>query len=660
MKRLFAGKTMALQLTLSFCGIALLVSVMLALAAGLSVQRNLRQQLRMRLISIAAAEAVNLNGDLLAQLKDKQDEKTSAYRTVLRSLRDIRARHPGLRYVYTMRAHPNPKHWSFIVDAEVDPDLIAHLGEEYDVSPFPEMRHGLLMPSADYEPAWDKWGCFLSGYAPVKDHSGRTVALLGMDMTAADVIQQERSVLHYMLIVMLASLAISWFLARSLSHFFADPIRKLAKAANAVAEGQLSTQVEIQGSGELVMLTSAFNSMTASLRANRRRLIELSNTDFLTFLGNHRHFQERLSQEISRATRHHRPLSLLMFDLDHFRNVNAGYSHQGGDELLCSVAKLIKESLRDSDIPTRYGGEEFAIILPETGKAEAFEVAERIREKIEGHSFEIQASDNPLQVKLTISAGVAEFPTDTAEKEGLVLAADTAMFRAKHTSRNRVCVFSSEDERVGEHMDPVQLYRALEDASLGAVESLARALDARDAYTRGHSENVTRLALATSKIIGMTADAQMQLRIAGLLHDVGKIGIPDKVLYKQGPLDASEWDIIHSHPLVGASILSRTPSLAGIIPIVEAHHERFCGGGYPYGISGEEIPCAARIIAVADAYDAMTSDRPYRSAMTHAQALAELQDQAGRQFDPVVVSAFEKAFGELVKADACKLADNSM
>lgn len=649
MKRRLANMSMRSHLALAFGGLTLLISAGLLFVAGVSARHYLREQLRQKLMAIASEAAQTVDPDLLAEVKSRADEDGAAYLQIKRRLRELRDER-DIRYIYTMRANSDPEAWRFIVDAEDDPKLVSHVGDLYDVSDSPEMWNGLRGPAADYTLTSDQWGWWLSGYAPIRDRHGHTVALLGVDMSATEVIRQEGAVLRAVLIGLVACLCVSGVLADRFARAFCGPIAALAEATRRVAQGELATEVRAWGSHELITLEQSFNQMTRAIKEQEDRLVELSNTDCQTSLYNHRYFRERLEQEMGRAARYGRPVSLAMLDLDLFHEVNAVHGHQGGDDVLRQIAELIKGALRHYDIATRYGGDEFAIIMPETSRDDACLAAERVRQAIEAHTFKIRSLDGPAEVRLTVSQGIAEFPLDSRQREGLVAAADLALFRAKHISRNRTCVYSEGNDHDTERLDPVHLHRTLQDPSLAAVESLSQAMDARDHHARGHSENVTRLAMAVAQAMGMSPDTQMKLRIAGLLHDVGKIGIPDKVLFKADELTQQEWDLIRAHPSLGASILAKAPLLWEIIPIVAGHHERYDGAGYPDGAMGEEIPLGARILAVADAYDAMTSYRPYRPAMTREQALEELRDNAGRQFDPKVVAAFEQ-IAELLAED---------
>jgi len=219
------------------------------------------------------------------------------------------------------------------------------------------------------------------------------------------------------------------------------------------------------------------------------------------------------------------------------------------------------------------------------------------------------------------------------------MAADLALCRAKHVARNSVCTY---DATIGgeEHVDPHQLYQMLRDPNAAAIQSLAAAVDAKDRYTHGHSERVTAYALEIGEALQMSSEMRDALKVAGLLHDLGKIGVPDSILNKPGSLTQEEREALQRHPSIGGDILHQSPQLDLIIPAVLFHHERWDGAGYPDGLAGESIPLVARILAIADAFDAMTSDRPYRKAMSVEEALLELRANAGKQFDPALVEMF--------------------
>jgi diguanylate cyclase (GGDEF)-like protein/putative nucleotidyltransferase with HDIG domain len=359
------------------------------------------------------------------------------------------------------------------------------------------------------------------------------------------------------------------------------------------------------------------------------RLTDAARTDALTGLQNRRAFEETMQAEVERAKRTHRPLCLLVCDLDHFKLVNDRFGHPTGDSALVRVGQLLRASRREIDPVARTGGEEFALILPETADQEGYVVAERLRLTVE----EAFAED---AIPLTMSIGVASYPNQAREPDALIAAADQALYAAKELGRNRTVVFSDEVSLIapspGGKPDP-------EKAHLHTMISLAEALDHRDSGTADHSQTVGRYCALVARELEFEEPRVDRLQVAGILHDIGKIGLPDSILSKQGPLSEAERGQVARHPEIGAEIL-RSEKFADIRGWVVAHHERPDGKGYPRGLRDGEIPLEARILAVADAYEAMTSDRTYRMAIAKQSARAELLRCAGTQFDPRVVAAF--------------------
>lgn len=380
---------------------------------------------------------------------------------------------------------------------------------------------------------------------------------------------------------------------------------------------------------------------------HRRRAEMRANVDGLTDIYNHRYFQERLYAEIERANRYSRPLSVIMFDLDHFKIFNDTWGHQEGDKLLKWFADICAGCIRSIDILARYGGEEFVIVLPETDNEEALEVAERIRKTMERRSA-ISFGKNK---QTTVSAGIASYPMQGENQHQLILNADAALYHAKQKGRNR-CFIYREEFHCSYRANPGHVKQLLDENEMSAVEALAMIADARDIHTKGHSFTVMRLSVALAEAIGMSIEEINNLKIAALLHDIGRIGTPEEILLKSGPLEEHEWKEIENQPRIGSSILKHMHNMNSIIPGVKHHHERYDGKGYPAKLSGKNIPLLARIIAIADAFDAMTNNRSYRSAMSVADALNELKRCAGSQFDPDLVKSFVEIIEKLFKKEA--------
>ncbi len=339
---------------------------------------------------------------------------------------------------------------------------------------------------------------------------------------------------------------------------------------------------------------------------------------------------------MERSNRYGHELSLLMLDIDHFKVINDTHGHMAGDTILREIVKIILQSIRNVDIPCRYGGEEFTVILPETSGEQAKVVAERIRHSIDGGSV-ISLSGYP--VHLSVSLGIATFPQDGSARDELIIAADQALYFAKKAGRNRVC-FYSETLKSSIERDQNKLMEILHDPKLKTLRDLASAIDAKSPYTRGHTDRVVQYALVLADALDLNNDQRKSLQIASLLHNIGTVSIPDTLLNKPAPLSKEEIRIIQAHPLLAQMLIKGSAQLEAILPAILYHHERFDGKGYPNGLKGEEIPYLARILGVVESYHAMISIRPYRPKLTPAEAMKELQKNAGSQFDPHVVEVF--------------------
>jgi diguanylate cyclase (GGDEF)-like protein/putative nucleotidyltransferase with HDIG domain len=362
--------------------------------------------------------------------------------------------------------------------------------------------------------------------------------------------------------------------------------------------------------------------------ALRARIADTNRTDPLTGLFNRRAFEELLEMELERATRAGRPISVIVGDIDGFRAVNERHGHAAGDSALQAVAQNALKWKRRIDLAARIGGEEFALLLPETDERGAFIVAERLRRAT--HRSFVEAAPG-----VTFSFGVATAPAHAGDGVGLLRAADSATAAAKELGGDRTVIYSDEVARMLTELDG----HAGEELQLATVIALAEALDIRDTGTGQHSHTVGRYSELMARELGFDEEHVERVRLAGVLHDIGKIGISDRVLSKPGPLDADEWQEMYTHPEIGARLLSR-PEFDDLRAWILAHHERPDGLGYPHALAADDIPLEARILAVADAYEAMTADRVYRPALGEEAARAELEAGAGTQFDQEVVSAF--------------------
>ena len=383
--------------------------------------------------------------------------------------------------------------------------------------------------------------------------------------------------------------------------------------------------------GPLFAIALYQRSTFAALKA-----MQLALTDPLTGLGNHRSFHERLQRELAAAEENGTSLSLCLVDIDDFKSVNDHFGHPVGDRVLGQVASR----LRQGGESFRLGGDEFAVLLPGLDDRNAVGVARSIVERVGAAQLEQVGT-------LTVSAGVATFPIQGVGRDELIRLADSALYWAKEDGKNRARTYEAAKielaqlQQLADSPDRAARYRA--------AASLAKAVDARDAYTGSHSERVADLAARIARRLG-SDDSLIELtRLAASLHDLGKLAIPEEILRKPSELNESERLVLQRHPQIGYRMLESL----GVEPIAEwvlHHHERWDGDGYPNRLRGEEIPLGARIIFVADAYDAMTSERVYRKPLTPAEALEELERCAGTQFDPSVVEAFSEELGVRTRA----------
>jgi diguanylate cyclase (GGDEF)-like protein len=360
------------------------------------------------------------------------------------------------------------------------------------------------------------------------------------------------------------------------------------------------------------------------------RLSDAASTDPLTRLFNRRGFRDVFDLELERSRRSGRPCALLMGDLDHFKRVNDVFGHPAGDERLRKFARLLNAGKRRIDAAARMGGEEFALLLPETDEHGAYVIAERLRHAV-------RDAFAPDQIALTVSFGVAAYPNHGATGDQLLQAADQALYVAKELGRDRTAIYRP--EVTAQMLSTKDRTRMRADGYLSAMLVLAEAVDLRDAGPSAHSETVGRYAEMIAAELGLDEERVERVKLAGVLHDIGKVGVPDSVLQKAGPLDDDEWEELHKHCELGSRLLSGA-GLEDIAGWVLAHHERPDGRGYPAGLTRSEIPPEARILAVADAYEAMVADRTYRMGIGSERAREELENGAGTQFDPLVVEAF--------------------
>ena len=421
--------------------------------------------------------------------------------------------------------------------------------------------------------------------------------------------------------------------AHAMAHGYRASVAAPVEVSGALWGAVLATTKDDAGMPPYALeRLASFAELVALAVANaaaRTQLHLLATTDTLTGLANRRAFEERLASECERAARHGRPLSLVLLDLDHFKAVNDAHGHPVGDRVLVELAARLRLRARTEDTLARMGGEEFAWLMPETAGPAAVQAAERVRVEIAGEAF-------AHGITVTVSGGVCDL-ADAHGAAELYRLADEALYWAKGHGRNQLWRYS-EAMAARTQASAAELRMEERRQAVRGVGALARAGDAKDPSTRLHSERVADLCVRLATALGWRAERIAALGEAALIHDVGKIGVPDAILLKPGRLTPAEYEVVKGHAalgsLIGADVLA--PEQAGG---VRHHHERWDGRGYPDGLAGDEIPPGAQIIAVADALDVMCSTRIYAALRPVEEALDEIRREAGRQFAPEVVAA---------------------
>jgi len=465
---------------------------------------------------------------------------------------------------------------------------------------------------------------------------------------AANAQPAERGALAAVLVVAVAAgMTTMALLAWS---YFGWRLNRIAGALERTIETYEPIELRESGIPGERRLARAFNAASGAFlqveaRATHDRLTGIPNRETLLAI---------LGAEVERAGRHYKPLSVAFIDIDRFKPINDTYGHASGDAVLRQVARLISDGVRISDTFGRYGGEEFMLILPETLPEDAVRLAEELRSLVMLEPLQIPDGHS---VKATISVGIAGGRGAELQLDMLVDRADAAMYAAKSLGRNRTYLFRELDEEAPVRRAPISPERRAQAAAIGqwasdtATQALASVLAPQPHHRGRPSDMIASLATGIGLEMGLPPEEIERIRIASLLHDLGKIAIPEEILDKPSTLSDAEWQAIGEHPRIGQVILEQASNLREAIPVVLHHHERFNGGGYPHGLKGSEIPLGARIVAVADAYHAMVHDRPYKEALTHEEALEELREHAGTQFDPDVVEVFCAIYSVAVPPD---------
>ncbi|WP_306430742.1 diguanylate cyclase [Bacillus sp. EB106-08-02-XG196] len=363
-----------------------------------------------------------------------------------------------------------------------------------------------------------------------------------------------------------------------------------------------------------------------------KEISEKANKDFLTGLNNHGYFKEILEKEVTVAKENDQPLCVVLLDIDDFKKYNDLYGHIQGDHLLQEFGQLIKAVSEVENYPVaRYGGEEFSIIMPNTTPQRAISFMNELRKKTNDTFFE--GVESLPYGCLSFSAGIAECEKETYNISELLNKADQAMYAAKGQGKNLVQIYNQYSEYSVQRS--LSLEKELEEA-----EQQLRIFLSKDVYTYRHSKRVYQYAVNFSRMVSLSDYERKTLILGALIHDIGKIEVPRDILQKKGKLEPHEWEIMKKHVTWGKEIVSVNKKLEDLIPLVELHHERFDGNGYPYGLKEKSIPKLARILCIIDSFDAMTTERPYQKTKTFNEAFEELRACSGKQFDPQFIEPF--------------------
>jgi diguanylate cyclase (GGDEF)-like protein/putative nucleotidyltransferase with HDIG domain len=357
---------------------------------------------------------------------------------------------------------------------------------------------------------------------------------------------------------------------------------------------------------------------------------EKANKDYLTGLYNHGFFKEILEEKIDNFDKNGKPLSIALIDLDDFKKYNDSNGHLQGDELLKFFGELLKSEMNGKDfVVARYGGEEFAVLMTNTTKNEALSFFDHLRKRINETYF--PGVENLPYRCLSFSCGIAECERETYDASELIHKADQALYYAKAQGKNNVQIYDEKNIA----FDAIQYKEELD-----ALEQLLKIFLSKDVYTYRHSKRVFKYAAEFSERLPLSEHEKQTLILGALIHDIGKLEVPRDIINKEGKLEPHEWEIMKKHVTWGKEIISTDKKFEELIPLVELHHERYDGKGYPYGLKGDEIPKLARILTIVDSFDAMTTERPYQRTKSFAEAIVELRRCSGQQFDPQFVEPF--------------------
>jgi diguanylate cyclase (GGDEF)-like protein len=443
--------------------------------------------------------------------------------------------------------------------------------------------------------------------------------------------------IYFAINVLLIGIYFIFTAAESLEKVFKDMIKETISPY--ISTLMLSLVLVILMKTDMIIGLALFTSITFLLSLAFKQHFQLfkevsekANKDFLTGLNNHGYFKELLGNLVKESKESDQPLSLVILDIDDFKKYNDLNGHIQGDQLLQEFGAILKTEAEAANfIVARYGGEEFSIIMPNTDCHTAYSFMNRLRKKV-NDTYIKGVEDLPYGC-LSFSCGIAECEKGTYSISELLNKADQAMYAAKKQGKNLVHIYNERAEYSVQHS--LSLEKELEE-----LEIQLKIFLSKDVYTYRHSKRVYQYAVEFSRMLNLSDHERKTLILGALIHDIGKIEVPRSILNKKGKLDPDEWELVKKHVTWGKEIISTNKKLEDLIPLVELHHERYDGNGYPYGLKGKSIPKLARILCIIDSFDAMTTERPYQKTKTFQEAIVELQTCSGKQFDPQFIEPF--------------------
>lgn len=488
----------------------------------------------------------------------------------------------------------------------------------------------LIFKQNQNNPIYEYGDSKIIGNSKIIDISGNNIGNINVVISRNLFISTQKLMQQNSLLVMLISSLLLFILGFKLKGIIVNPIEKLEHQINDMKNKNLLIHTKVNGPNEITNLSRSFNHMIDNIHAQKKENEELktiSNTDSLTSAYNHKYYFEAINNKICEG---HKQIAVMFCDIDKFKLTNDTYGHEVGDLLLIETAKTMKNQLKDKGMVFRYGGEEFVIILCDYNSDEALIEAEKIRKAIAKNETLQQYAD---YFPITISIGISSYPLYGLNAESLIKNADTAMYYSKQNGRNQCTIYTNKLNDFFNDSNQFQKKELLLDSAL----SLAEAVDAKDYYTGKHSKLVSKYSILIAEKLNLTEEEKNKLRIGALLHDCGKIGIPDNIINKPERLSDEEFSTIKNHTILGTNIIKHITSDEKIINCIRSHHERWDGLGYPDGLSGTSIDLFARIVCIADVYHAMTSDRPYRNGLSQEKVIMEFLKGKHTQFDPELV-----------------------